>query len=101
MSKDEMVEILNSAMEPGITSVIVHTKDYIYVVYSLDPEKKKWKEASYKYQGEALSVRELEAPKALMYLVEELTRGLPGYYPDAPFVKDQGELEALINKVKG
>ncbi|MHA1232257.1 MAG: hypothetical protein ACTSRP_15855 [Candidatus Helarchaeota archaeon] len=102
MSKaDEMVEILNAAMSPGTTSVIIQTKDYVYLVYSLDPEKTKWKEVSYTFDGSSLDIRELEAPKALMYLIEELTRGLPGYFPELPFIKDQNELEELIKKIKG
>ncbi|MHA1271578.1 MAG: hypothetical protein ACTSPY_17425 [Candidatus Helarchaeota archaeon] len=102
MSKtDEMVEILNTSMSPGVSSVIINTKDYIYLIYSLDAEKTKWKEVSYTYDGSSLEIRELDAPKALMYLIEELTRGLPGYMPDIPFIKDQNELEELIKKVKG
>ncbi|MBD3229683.1 MAG: hypothetical protein GF329_15995 [Candidatus Lokiarchaeota archaeon] len=100
MSKEQMVELLNAAMEPGVTSVIINTKDYVYLIYSLDLEKTQWKEVSYTYQGNDIRERELSASKALMYLIEELTRGLPGYFPDAPFIKDQGELSELINKVK-
>ena len=100
MSKDEMVQILEDVMAPGVTSIIIHTKDYIYLIYSLDQEKTKWKEVSYTYDGNAIDIRELEAPKALMYLCEELTRGLPGY-TEVPFIKDQIELTELINKVKG
>jgi len=101
MSKaDEMVEILKASMEPGVTSVIIHTDDYIYLIYSMDPQKTKWKEVSYTFQGSNLDVRELDSSKALMYLIEELTKGLPGYI-DIPVIKDQNELENLIKKVKG
>ncbi|MHA1299515.1 MAG: hypothetical protein ACTSO9_08790 [Candidatus Helarchaeota archaeon] len=93
MSKDEMIKIIDQTQEPGTSSIVVYTKDYIYCLLSKDTST--WTEAVFEFP-ESFSKKEIPAEKALLLLIEELTKGLPGYFSELPVVKDPGE----INKIK-
>lgn len=79
MSKEEnstkALEIFEEAWKTK--SAILLTDDYLYMMLQLKDGK--WKEASFIFEDASLEVRELEAEKALMLLIEEITTGLPGY----------------------
>jgi hypothetical protein len=79
MSKKEnstkALEIFEEAWKTK--SAILLTDDYLYMMLQL--KEGKWKEASFIFEDASLEVRELEAEKALMLLIEEITTGLPGY----------------------
>lgn len=98
MSKEEMIKIVEQTQEPGKSSVIIYTKDYIYCLISKDPGT--WTEAVFEFP-ESFSTKEIPSDKALLLLIEELTKGLPGYFSDIPIVKDPGEIikiKDMINK---
>ena len=98
MSKDEMTKLMEETQQPGTSSIIIYTKDYIYCLISKD--QKTWREASFEFP-DSFSVKEIPTDKALLLLIEELTRGLPGYFTDIPIVKDPGEIDKIkemINK---
>ncbi|MFX1562144.1 MAG: hypothetical protein ACFFDP_02425 [Promethearchaeota archaeon] len=69
------LEILETAWKTK--SAILLTDDYVYMMMQLEPGK--WQEASFVFDDGTLEVRELDAEKALMLLIEEVTTGLPGY----------------------
>ena len=79
MSKEEnankTLEILEEAWK--VKSAILMTDDYLYMMYQIGEGK--WKEASFIFDDASLEVRDLDAEKALMLLIEEITTGLPGY----------------------
>ena len=87
-----MKAIIDKTLEPGVTSVIIYTKDYIYCLVS---QGDAWKEAVFEFPG-SFSTKDIPADKALLLLIEELTKGLPGYFEQIPIVKDPGE----VNKIK-
>ena len=93
MSKEDMIKVIDETTEPGKSSVIIYTKDYIYCLVSKEPGT--WKEAVFEFPG-SFSVKDIPSDKALLLLIEELTKGLPGYFENIPIVKDPGE----INKIK-
>ena len=88
-----MIKIIDESTEPGKSSVIIYTKDYIYCLVSQTAGT--WKEAVFEFPS-SFSVKEHPADTALLLLIEELTKGLPGYFENIPIVKDPGE----INKIK-
>jgi len=88
-----MIKIIEETQEPGKSSIIIYTKDYIYCLISKDAST--WTEAVFEFP-DSFSTKEIPSNKALLLLIEELTRGLPGYFSDLPVVKDPGE----INKIK-
>jgi len=69
------LEILETAWKTK--SAILLTDDYVYMIFQMGPGK--WQEASFIFNDGSLEVRELDAEKALMLLIEEVTTGLPGY----------------------
>jgi hypothetical protein len=79
MSKEEnankTLEILEEAWK--VKSAILMTDDYLYMMYQIGEGK--WKEASFIFDDASLEVRDLDAEKALMLLIEEITTGLPSY----------------------
>ena len=83
-----MKSIIDKTQEPGTSSVIIYTKDYIYCLIS---QGDVWKEAVFEFP-DSFSTKEIPADKALLLLIEELTKGLPGYFEKIPVVKDPGEI---------
>lgn len=79
MSKEEnakkTLEIFEEAWKTK--SAILLTDDYLYMMFQVGEEQ--WKEASFIFDDASLEVRELDAEKALMLLIEEITTGLPSY----------------------
>ena len=79
MSKQEnaakVLEIFEEAWKTK--SAILLTYDYLYMMLQLEPGK--WKEASFIFEDATLETRELDSEKALMFFIEEITTGLPGY----------------------
>jgi hypothetical protein len=69
------LEILETAWKTK--SAILLTDDYVYMIFQTAPGK--WQEASLIFSDGSLEVHELDAEKALMLLIEEVTTGLPGY----------------------
>ncbi len=100
MSKEKMVEILESATKPGVPAIVINTKDYIYCLVASDTELSSWKEASMTFPDCSLEEKDIPAGKALMFLIEELTKGLPGYVDNLPIAKNEGEVAAAIERVK-
>ncbi|MHA1276041.1 MAG: hypothetical protein ACTSQI_22050 [Candidatus Helarchaeota archaeon] len=100
MSKEKMIEILESAMKPGVPSIVINTKDYIYCLVASDSELTSWKEASMTFPDCSLEEKDISAGKALMFLIEELTKGLPGYVDNLPIAKNEGEIAAAIERIK-
>ncbi|MFX1297044.1 MAG: hypothetical protein ACFFD2_19605 [Promethearchaeota archaeon] len=100
MSKEKMIEILQNATKPGVPSVVINTKDYIYCLVANDAELTSWKEASMTFPDCSLEEKDLPAGKALMLLIEELTKGLPGYVTDLPIAKNEGEIGTFIERIK-
>ena len=95
-----MIEILTNATKPGVPSVVINTKDYIYCLIANDAELTSWKEASITFPDVSLEEKDIPAGKALMLLIEELTKGLPGYVDDLPIAKNEGEIGQAIERVK-
>ena len=100
MSKEKMVEILTSATKPGIPAIVINTKDYIYCLIANDTELSSWKEASMTFPDGSLEEKDIPAGKALMLLIEELTKGLPGFVDNLPIAKNEGEIGQAIERVK-
>lgn len=103
MAKEEnvkkMLEILDKAW--GIMpSAIIYTDDYVYVLFPLDDSKEKWQEVSFTMPEGSIETRELTAKEALIYLMEEVTKGLPNYV-ELPIVTEIEDLDAVKEKVKG
>jgi hypothetical protein len=69
------LEILEKAWKTK--SAILLTDDYLYIMQQIEPGK--WQETSFIFEDGSLEERELDAEKALMLLIEEVTTGLPGY----------------------
>ncbi len=103
MSKEEnvnkMLEILNRAWEVT-PSTIIHTDDYVYVLFPLDEQKEKWQEVSFMMPEGSIEIRELTAKEALIYFMEEVTKGLPNYV-ELPVVTELKDLDSVKEKVKG
>ncbi len=75
---------------------MIYTKDYIYCLVSKDASN--WKEAVFEFPG-SFSIKDIPADKALLLLLEELTKGLPGYYKDLPVIKDPGDVARVIEMI--
>ena len=101
MSKEDMIGILESAMKPGVPSVVINTKDYIYCLVANDAAGSSWKEASITFPDGGVEQKDIPAGKALMLLIEELLRGLPNYVENLPIAKNEGEIQIAIDRVKG
>ncbi len=95
-----MIEILESATKPGVPAIVISTKDYIYCLVANDAELTSWKEASMTFPDGSLEEKDISAGKALMLLIEELTKGLPGYVDNLPIAKNEVEIGAAIDRVK-
>ncbi|MHA1263762.1 MAG: hypothetical protein ACTSRS_00860 [Candidatus Helarchaeota archaeon] len=100
MSKEEIIAILQEATKPGVPAVVINTKDYIYCLMASNAELSSWKEASITFPDGTVEIKEIPAGKALMLLIEELTKGLPGYVDDLPIAKNENEIETAIERVK-
>ena len=101
MGKEEMIEILQGAMKPGVPSIVINTKDYIYCLIANDAELDSWKEASITFPDGTVEQKDIPAGKALMLLIEELLRGLPNYVDNLPIAKNEGEIQVAIERVQG
>ncbi|MEX2707130.1 MAG: hypothetical protein Q6352_018020 [Candidatus Freyrarchaeum guaymaensis] len=103
MSKTEniekMLKIIDNAWS-NTPSIIISTSDYVYCLYPTDNSKETWVEASFTLQDASLEERTLSPKEALMYLLEEITHGLPGYV-DLPIALELSDLEKVKEKVKG
>lgn len=103
MSKSEniekMLKIIDNAWS-NTPSIIISTSDYVYCLYPTDNSKETWVEASFTLQDASLEERTLSPKEALMYLLEEITHGLPGYV-DLPIALELSDLEKVKEKVKG
>ena len=100
MSKEKMIEILENATKPGLPSIVINTPDYIYCLIANDEEMTTWKEASLTLPDYSLEEKDIPAGKALMLLIEELTRSLPTYDSALPIAKNEGEIGEIIEKLK-
>lgn len=101
MSKEDMISILENATKPGIPSIVISTKDYIYCLIANDTELSSWKEASITFPDGSVEQKDIPAGKALMLLIEELVRGLPNYAESLPWAKNEVEVQQAIDRVKG
>ncbi|MHA1364513.1 MAG: hypothetical protein ACTSP1_18640 [Candidatus Freyarchaeota archaeon] len=103
MSKSENIEKMLKIIEnawSNTPSIIISTSDYVYCLYPTDNSKETWVEASFTLQDASLEERTLSPKEALMYLLEEITHGLPGYV-DLPIALELSDLEKVKEKVKG
>ena len=100
MSKEKMIEILQSTTKPGVPAIVVNTKDYIYCLVANDAELNSWKEASFTFPDGGFEEKDIPAGKALMLLIEELLRGLPNYVQNLPIAKNEGEVGLAIDRIK-
>lgn len=103
MSKSENIEKMLKIIEnawSNTPSIIISTSDYVYCLYPTDNSKETWVEASFTLQDASLEERTLSPKEALMYLLEEVTHGLPGYV-DLPIALELSDLEKVKEKVKG
>nr|MDO8078127.1 hypothetical protein [Candidatus Freyarchaeota archaeon] len=103
MSKTENIEKMLKIIEnawSNTPSIIISTSDYVYCLYPTDNSKETWVEASFTLQDASLEERTLSPKEALMYLLEEITHGLPGYV-DLPIALELSDLEKVKEKVKG
>ncbi|MHA1262966.1 MAG: hypothetical protein ACTSSA_12890 [Candidatus Freyarchaeota archaeon] len=103
MSKSENIEKMLKIIEnawSNTPSIIISTSDYVYCLYPTDNSKETWVEASFTFQDASLEERALSPKEALMYLLEEVTHGLPGYV-DLPIALELSDLEKVKEKVKG
>ncbi|MHA1237915.1 MAG: hypothetical protein ACTSSJ_01495 [Candidatus Odinarchaeia archaeon] len=93
------VELIKKAWEVT-PSIIISTPDYVYVLFP--SSNGTWTEASYLLNEKELETRELSSDQALKYLIEELTKGLPGYIPDITniIIADEKRLEELVEKIQ-
>ncbi|HMF33356.1 MAG TPA: hypothetical protein VKK79_18160 [Candidatus Lokiarchaeia archaeon] len=81
MSKDEMIEILDSAFANG-TPFIDFTDDYVYVLKPEDADGSTWTEAVYMKEDSEVEKRTFPAEKAWAMFLEEFEKGLPGCVDD-------------------
>jgi hypothetical protein len=104
MSKEEnisqMVKHIDEAWS-NTPSIIISTTDYVYCLFPTDSaSKEKWVEVSFTLQDASLEKRTLNAKEALIYLMEEITHGLPEY-AELPIVLKIEDLDNLKKKIKG
>ncbi|MEX2751982.1 MAG: hypothetical protein Q6366_008845 [Candidatus Freyarchaeota archaeon] len=103
MSKEKNVEKMLKYLDEAWTkppSIIINTEEYIYCLFPTDSAtKEKWVEASLTLPEANLEERNLTPKEALVYLLEEITRGLPGY-AQLPIVLEVGDLDKVKEKVK-
>ncbi|MFX0067791.1 MAG: hypothetical protein ACFFA1_01495 [Promethearchaeota archaeon] len=94
-----IVDFLEKAWET--TSVIAFTDDYVYCL-SFDPGTSMWKEASYMFKERELQIRNLSSDKALLYLIEELTKGISlSTKPlNETIITEKAKLDKLISKIR-
>ncbi|MFX1486678.1 MAG: hypothetical protein ACFFBS_06270 [Promethearchaeota archaeon] len=85
----------------GTTSIIAVTADYVYCL-SFDSEEGVWKEASYMFKEKDLQMRNLSPDRALLYLIEELTKGISQYAKPLSevIITEKAKLDELIGKIK-
>jgi hypothetical protein len=100
MSKEKMIATLEATLKPELPSIVINTKDYIYCLMATDAELKTWKEASMTLPDFSFEEKEIPAGKALMLLIEEITRSLPNYDSTLPVAKNEGEIGIIIEKLK-
>jgi hypothetical protein len=90
----------STRLGPKPPSIIINTEDYIYCLFPTDSAtKEKWVEASLTLPEANLEERNLTPKEALIYLLEEITHGLPGY-AQLPIVLEVGDLDKVKEKVK-
>jgi hypothetical protein len=103
MSKDENVSKILKYIDDAWSntpSVIISTKDYIYCLFPTDStSKENWVEVSFTLQDASLEKRTLTPKEALIYLMEEITHGLPEY-AELPLISKIEDLDNLKKKIK-
>ncbi|MFX0096213.1 MAG: hypothetical protein ACFE7E_00465 [Candidatus Hodarchaeota archaeon] len=94
-----IADFLEKAWEK--TSIIASTDDYVYCL-SFDPEKSMWTEASYMFKEQDLQIRDLSPEKALLYLIEELTKGISQYTKplNETIITEKAKLDKLISRIR-
>ena len=94
-----IVDFLEKAWET--TSIIASTDDYVYCL-SFDPGAGTWNEASYMFKERDLQIRNLTPDKALLYLIEELTKGISqSTRPlNEIIITEKAKLDKLIGKIR-
>lgn len=100
MSKEKMIAILENCLKPELPSIVINTKDYIYCLSATSAELNSWKEASITLPDYSFEEKDIPAGKALMLLIEEITRSLPNYDSTLPVAKNEGEIGTIIEKLK-
>ncbi|MEM1722358.1 MAG: hypothetical protein QXK43_01155 [Candidatus Jordarchaeales archaeon] len=102
MAKEEnikkMIEMLDKAWEVT-PSIIIYTEDYVYTLFPIDDKKERWQEVSFTIPDGSIEIRELTTKDALIYLMEEITKGLPNYVK-IPVVTELNELNEIKEKIK-
>lgn len=98
-ASEEIIQLMKKAWETS-PSVIISTLDYIYVLFP--SENGKWIEASYMIKEKEIETRTIDSEQALKYLIEELTKGMPGYIPEIKnvLVLDENKFNEIINFIK-
>ncbi|MHA1616006.1 MAG: hypothetical protein ACTSX9_01700 [Candidatus Njordarchaeales archaeon] len=81
-------------LKPGI---IIATPDYLYGLYEIGPNK--WRQVSYTFSDKDLSVEDIDTRKALLYLIEEVSKSLVTLNKgEWKVILSEAELDEIIDK---
>ncbi|MEX0568656.1 MAG: hypothetical protein Q6363_005780 [Candidatus Njordarchaeota archaeon] len=93
ISKDEAVKHIREALVK--TGVVIKTTDYIYALYEKEPDK--WINVSLVFGEETAWISEVSTKRALLLLIDEVSKSLPQFKGDWKPILSEDELEAILS----
>jgi len=79
------------------TGLVIKTSDYIYAIYEKAPDK--WINVSIILDEKTAWVSEATTKKAILLLIDEVSKSLPQYKDQWKPILDEAELEDILSEV--
>ncbi|MHA1589898.1 MAG: hypothetical protein ACTSVA_04745 [Candidatus Njordarchaeales archaeon] len=93
--KEEIKKYFREGLiKPGI---IIYTTDYLYGLYEISPNR--WRQVSYVFADKDFSVEDIDTRRALLYLIEEVSKSLVRFEKgEWRVILSEAEIDEIIDK---
>lgn len=96
ISRDEAIKHIKEALIK--TGLVIKTADYIYALYEKEPDR--WINVSLVFGEETAWISEVSTKRALLLLIDEVSKSLPQFKGNWKPILSEDELDAILSEVK-
>lgn len=94
VSKEEAIKLIEEALLK--TGLVIETPDYIYALFEKEPNK--WINVSLVFEDKTGWVSEVDTKRALLLLMDEVSKSLSQYKGEWKPILDEVELQNILAK---